>query len=170
MNTLLAALTLQPAAPPAPPPLRPPATDAERAADRAVRAATGSFLSAKQEGRFDEAWAMLASERQARRPRDAWAEAARDFGSQAGTFRSRRLTGVSFHENPGGVQGYFAAVEYDADYSNLAFMCGIVIWKRQPDGGWLVFRESVSAALLADVPNPTPEAIAEGRRQAQCRD
>jgi len=45
-----------------------------------------------------------------------------------------------------------------------------VIWQRQPDGGWHVFRESMNGALLADVPNPTPEVIAEGRRQAQCRD
>jgi hypothetical protein len=169
--TLLAALALQPAAPPPPPPpLRAPSTPAEIAADAQVRAATLAYLAAKQEGRFDEAWAMLSPERQARRPRADWEAESRNVVTQAGAFRGRRLTGVHLLENPGGMQGYFAAVEFEGDYADVAFMCGLVIWQRQTDGRWLIYRESVNAALLGDIPNPTPANIAEGRRFAQCRD
>ena len=89
---------------------------------------------------------------------------------QSGAFRSLRITGVTLADNVPGVEGSFALVEYSADYANLAFMCGIVLWQRQPDGGWRINNENVQAALLADVPNPTPEAIAAGRRFGNCRD
>ena len=171
MLIFLAVLALQPAEPPPPPPpLIAPSTPAEVAADARVRAATLAYLAAKQEGRFDEAWAMLSPERQARRPRADWEAENRDVATQAGAFRRHRLTGVHLIENPGGMQGYFAAVEVEGDYANVAFMCGLVIWQRQADGAWLIVRESINAALLADIYDPTPAHVAEGRRQAQCRD
>ena len=46
----------------------------------------------------------------------------------------------------------YAAVEYNGDYANLVFMRGVVIWERQPEGGWRVFREPISAAARADAP------------------
>lgn len=170
MLVFLAALALQPAGPPPPPPaLRAPSTPAEAAADAQARAATLAYLAAVQAGRFDEAWAMLSPERQARRPRADWEAGHREAAGQTGAFRGHRLTGVHLLENPGGMQGYFAAVEFEGDFANVAFMCGLVIWQRQADGGWRIFRESVNAALLADIPDPTPANIAEGRRYAQCR-
>jgi hypothetical protein len=168
MLTFLAALALQAAAPPPVPTYAAPAPDA--AADGAVRAATGAFLAARDEGRYDQAWAMMGPAGQARRPHDPWVAAARDFNTQAGAFRGRRITAVSWLENPGGVAGTFGVVEYDGDYADLVFLCGIVIWERQPDGGWRVFREVTHGARRADAPNATPEQIAEGRRQSQCRD
>ncbi|HVQ09347.1 MAG TPA: DUF4019 domain-containing protein [Allosphingosinicella sp.] len=178
MLTVLAALALQAAAPPPPAPAAPaapptpaaavPAPDA--AADQAVRAATRDFLDARDEGRYDQAWAMLSPAGQARRPHDPWVAAARDFNAQAGALRGRRITAVSWLENPGGLAGIFGVVEYDGDYAELVFLCGIVIWERQPDGGWRVLREVTHGARRADAPNATPEQIAEGRRQNQCRD
>lgn len=168
MLTFLAALALQAAAPPPASPAAVQAPDA--AADQAVRAATDAFLAARDQGRYDQAWAMLSPAWQARRPHDPWVAAARDFNAQAGASRGRRITAVSWLVDPAGVAGMFGVVEYNGDYAEFVFMCGIVIWERQPDGGWRLFREVVHAATRADAPNATPEQIAEGRRQYQCRD
>ncbi len=57
-------------------------------------------------------------------------------------------------------------VEYNGDYADLVFMCGVLIWERQPDGAWRLFREVVNAATREEAPNATPD----GRRQYNCRD
>ena len=170
MLTFLAALALQAAAPPPAPPVV-SATAPDAAADQAVRAATDAYLTARDAGRYDQAWAMLSPDWQARRPHDPWVAAAREFNGQAGASRGRRITAVTWLENPGGgISGTFGVVEYNGDYADLVFMCGIAIWERQPDGAWRLFREVTHAATGADGPNATPEQIAEGRRQFQCRD
>lgn len=168
MLTVLAALALQP------PPANPQGITVSQqapdpAADRGVRIATDIFLSSKGGARLDVAYALLTPAQQAQRPREAWIQAARDFNSRAGALRSRRIVAVSWINDPARPYPY-AAVEYDGDYANLVFMCGVLIWERQPEGGWRVFRESISAATRADAPNATPEQIAEGRRQNNCRD
>lgn len=168
MLSFLAALALQAAAPPPASPIVVAAPDA--AAEQAVRAATGAFLAARDEGRHDQAWDMLSPDWRARRPHDPWVAAARDFNVQAGASRGRRITAVTWLANPGGVAGRFGVVEYNGDYADLVFMCGVVIWQRQPDGAWRVFREVTHGARRADAPNATPEQIAEGRRRFQCRD
>lgn len=168
MLIYLAALALQASAAPPPAPFlaQAPSPDAEAA----VRAATDAFLDARDQGRFDAAYAMLSPDWQTRRPRPQWQAAAQDFVAHAGAVRGRRISGLSWMENPGGVQGMFAAVEYNGDYAGLAFMCGILVWQRQGDGRWLVFREQVHAASREDAPNATPEQIEEGRRQFGCHD
>ncbi len=169
MLTLFAALLLQPPGMELPP-LVPPSTPEEVAIHQTVRAQTEAYLNARREGRFDVAWNMLSAARQARRARTDWEAEHRDAAQQSGGFRGQRITGVILADNPPGAPGYFALVEYSADYANVAFMCGMVLWQRQPDGGWRINNETVRAALLADVPNPTPEAIAAGRRYGNCRD
>ncbi len=169
MLSLLAAFALQAAAPPTAPAVV-SATAPDAAADQAVRAATDAYLAARDAGRYDLAWAMLSPDWQARRPHDPWVAAARAFNAQAGASRGRRIAAVSWLENPGCIAGTFGVVEYNGDYADLVFMCGIAIWQRQPDGAWRLFREVTHAATRADAPNATPEQIAEGRRQFQCRD
>lgn len=87
---------------------------------------------------------------------------------QAGTLRGRRIAAISWLHDPARQYPY-GVVEYNSDYADLVLMCGVVIWKRQPDGTWQVFREVIHAASRADAPNATPEQIAEGRRQNSCR-
>jgi len=169
MLIFLTALALQPAAPSAPSQITVSERAPDPAADRAVRAATDTFLSAKDESRFDVAYAMLSVAQQARRPRATWNEAARDFNAQAGALRGRRIAAISWLHDPARPYPY-GVVEYNGDYANLVFMCGVVIWERQPDGTWRVFREVINAASRADAPNATPEQIAAGRRQYNCRD
>jgi hypothetical protein len=169
MLTLLAALALQAAAPPLPsPPAVARAPDA--AADGAVGPPPHPRRAARAARRDAPAWAMLSPAWQARRPHDPWVAAAREFNAQAGVARGHRITAVTWLENPGGIAGIFGVVEYNGDYADLVFMCGIAIWQRQPDGVWRLFRDVTHAATRADAPNATPEQIAEGRRQSQCRD
>lgn len=136
MLSLLAALALQAAAPPPAPPVV-SATAPDAAADQAVRTATDVYLAARDAGRYDQAWAMLSPDWQARRPHDPWVAAAREFNSQAGASRGRRIAAVTWLENPGGgITGTFGVVEYNGDYADLVFMCGVAVWERQPDGAW----------------------------------
>jgi len=159
-------LILQPATPSAASQITVSEQAPDPAADQAVCTATRDFLDAKDQGRFEVAYAMLSGAQQTRRPRAAWDEAVRDFNRQAGQWRG---SGVSWLHDPARPYPY-GVVEYNGDYADLVFMCGVVIWERQQDGGWRVFREVVNAASRADAPNATPEQIAAGRRQYHCRD
>ncbi len=169
MLILLAALALQPATPSAASGITVSEQAPDPQADQAVRAATRDFLDAKDQGRFEAAYAMPSGAQQTRRPRAAWDEAVRDFNSRAGQSRGRQISGVSWLHDPARPYPY-GVVEYNGDYVDLVFMCGVVIWERQPDGSWRVFREVLNAASRADAPNATPEQIAAGRRQYHCRD
>jgi hypothetical protein len=167
MLGLLAAIALQTAAPAADPVATPPPYPG---AAEAVTEASRNFFAAQESGRFDEAWAMLDAEQQARRPRERWVAAAREYYAIAGSIRSRRLTGVTFVDRPAGRPVTIAGIAYSADSPNLVFSCGTLVWVLQPDRGWRLAREDHRGAQRADAPDATPEQIAEGRRQADCPD
>ncbi|HYI49618.1 MAG TPA: hypothetical protein VEX35_14260 [Allosphingosinicella sp.] len=98
MLSVLAAFALQAAAPPAAPPVvSAPAPDA--AAEQAVRAATDAYLTARDAGRYGEAWAMLSPDWQARRPQGPWVAAAREFNAQAGASRVKNKKRTHFRKS-----------------------------------------------------------------------
>ncbi len=100
MLIFLAALALQPAPPSAASRITVSQQARDPADDQAVRTASEAFLTAKDEGRSDAAYAMLAPSRQAQRPRAGWDAAARDFNSHAGASRGRRIAAVSWLTDP----------------------------------------------------------------------
>lgn len=167
--TVLAAAALQP--PAAPPPIANQVVEAPSAeAEQGIRASTEAYLRAKQEGRYDAAWAMLDPTQQARRPREAWEGESRGFNESAGPLRERHTGGITWIRNPAGTTDFIAGISYSADHPNLVFACGVLIWRQQPAGNWLLYREVHHAALREDAPNATPEQVAEVRAQSQCPD
>lgn len=178
MLVLLAALALQAQAT-APPPDLPPiagaAGPAYRASEqdrRAVIEATLAYLRAKDGGRYAEAWAMLTPANQRLFPLANWTEQARAFNAEAGAAGARRLTRLTWYDNPPVAEepGIYAALDFTGAFANYHFMCGFLMWQRQPDGSWRVEREQESMVSRAELPNPSPELLAGLRQRYHCQD
>jgi hypothetical protein len=162
--------------PPAAPPeaAAPPDPNWQRseAQEQAVLARTRAYFSAKDSGRYAEAYAMLTPALQADSDLQAWSQAASAFNSRAGTARGRQLIRVTWYNNPpqAPVAGLYAAVDFNGDFAGLHFLCGYVVWLLQTDGSWRLVREEQSSAAWADAPNASAAEIVQVRAQAGCRD
>ncbi|MEA3013439.1 MAG: hypothetical protein QOD42_1984 [Sphingomonadales bacterium] len=172
-----AALALQaqgPAAPDLPPIAERSGTDwrASDADRQAVVDSTLAYLQAKDGGRYDAAWAFLTPGNRQRFPLAAWSEEARAFNASAGAVAERRVTRLTWYDNPpaAGEPGIYAAVDFTSDFANLHFLCGFLIWRRQEDGGWRLAREEQNMVSRAEAPELTAEQRANARRAMHCQD
>jgi hypothetical protein len=66
-----------------------------------------------------------------------------DFNRKAGPVRARRVTEISWYNNPpdAPAPGIYVAADYSADFEKLDFMCGYLMWLLQPDGSFRLVRE-----------------------------
>jgi hypothetical protein len=72
-----------------------------------------------------------------------WQRNAAGFNKDAGAVRSRRVTEITWYNNPTDAPqpGLYVAADYSAEFENLDFVCGYVMWLLQPDGSFAVTRE-----------------------------
>ena len=139
---------------------------------QAVLAATYAYFAAKDRGHYADAWKMLSNSMKGISPAADWQREARDFNSRAGAVRARRVTEITWYNNPPDAPqpGLFVAADFSADFEKLDFVCGYVMWLLQPDGSFVLTREEQN--LLA---KPTAKKLASIdraplRAQMGCKD
>lgn len=146
---------------------RPSAAD-----NRAVLAATRSWFAARDQARYGDAYAMLSEGMKAAAPFEDWREAARRFGEKAGTVRDRRITRLSWYVDPPSAPapGLYVAADFSADFADLEFVCGYVVWHREADGAWRVVREEQNILDRADARAVNALDRPRLRERMGCRD
>jgi hypothetical protein len=167
---------IPPGAPPAParpaaPPLAPAAAfqpsagDLTEVVDRSRR-----FYELRNQGRYADAWAMLTPSMQEMAPLAHWREDAAATGRKVGKLRLTPVA-VTWYDHPADAQvsGVFAAVDFTADATDAALVCGYLIWLRQEDGSWRLMREQLSFVDRASAKGATPSKIEALRGQLGCR-
>jgi hypothetical protein len=110
---------------------------------QAILAATYAYFAAKDSGRYSQAWNMLAPGMKQVSTAAEWQRNAAGFNKDAGAVRSRRVTEITWYNNPTDAPqpGLYVAADYSAEFENLDFVCGYVMWLLQPDGSFAVTRE-----------------------------
>lgn len=110
---------------------------------QAVLAATYAYFAAKDSGRYAAAWKSLTERMKALSPAASWQARAADFNRNAGAVRARRVTELTWYNNPSDAPepGLYVAADYSADFERLEFLCGYVMWLLQSDGSLRLVRE-----------------------------
>jgi hypothetical protein len=139
---------------------------------RAVLAATYAYFAAKDRGRYASAWAMLSKSMKEMSPAPEWQQSAAGFNERAGPVRSRRVTEITWYNNPPGAPqpGLYVAADYSAEFEKLDFMCGYVMWRLQPDGSLSVTREEQNLLDKATAKNLASIDRQPLRTQMGCND
>ena len=139
---------------------------------RAVLAATYAFFAAKDAGRYSEAWSMLSPQMQKISPAAQWRGEAGNFNRRAGPVRARRVTEITWYKNPPDAPqpGLYVAADYSADFEQLDFVCGYVMWRLQPDGSFVLTREEQNIFDKARAKNLASIDRAPLRAQMGCKD
>lgn len=123
--------------------LPPPGWEPSQADQQAVLAATYSYFAAKDRGRYAEAWSMLSNRMKEMSPAAGWQREAAAFNASSGGVRARRVTEITWYNNPAGAPqpGVYVAADYSGEFEKLEFICGYVMWLLQPDGSFRLVRE-----------------------------
>jgi hypothetical protein len=135
LGTIAAAAADQPLAP-------------ERADQQAVLAASYGYFAAKDNGRYGDAHHLLSDGMKQRFPLADWTASARAFDAEAGAVRGRRVVEITWYNNPADAPepGLYVAADFSAEFAATEFVCGYLMWRVQPDGGFRLVREEQNAA------------------------
>jgi hypothetical protein len=138
----------------------------------AVRAVSEAFLEARDSGRSDDAYRLLAPTFQATETLAAFTQRTRAHNSKAGRRIDRRLVALTWYHNnlPGAPPGLYAAVDFRGDYERLHFTCGYMIWQLQADRAWRLVTMNQAMVSRADAPDASAADLAMLRREMRCRD
>lgn len=126
-----------------------PSTDQARAATDAVLA----YLSAKDAGHAEAAYAMLAGETKALLSFADFARAVAEFNARAGAVAERKIVNVTWTKDPaqGPRPGVYAAIDIVSRFANIDRDCGFVVAYQAPAGGaFAVAREEENLLTNAD--------------------
>lgn len=150
-----------------PAPATPPTADDEAM----IHSRTLAFLTAKDRGDFDAAIAMFGTTTGAMLTEENWRSPRRTFNESAGIPLQRQVLRLTWYDDPAGAEpGRYAAADYSASYDNAAFYCGYVVWRLQPDGGYLIVREEEGQMKPSEAHLVALGDIAAARVQMGCRD
>lgn len=110
---------------------------------QAVLAATYAYFAARDRARYPDAWSMLSDSMKQISPISEWQRGAADFNNAAGAVQARRVTEITWYNNPPDAPrpGVYVAADYSGEFERLEFVCGYVMWQVQPDGSFRLTRE-----------------------------
>ena len=115
-----------------------PTAEQQEAVDRLTRA----YFSARDGGRFDEAYAMFSNAQQAAMPFENWRSQMATFYAKAGEVQNRTIKKTTWYKDPPGTPpGVYAAADFASHFANIDIHCGYVVWHEQPDGSFRLIRE-----------------------------
>jgi hypothetical protein len=137
-----------------------------------VLAATYAYFAAKDSGSYERAWGMLTGGMKQISPAEKWRSEATGFNARAGQVRSRRVTELTWYNNPPGAPqpGLYVAADFSADFEQLDFLCGYVMWLLKPDGSFALAREEQNMLDRATAKNLASIDRKPLRAQMGCKD
>lgn len=104
---------------------------------------THQYFLAKDQGRYQDAYAMLSPGMQEITPFERWSTLEQEFSARAGRATNRQLKKVTWYKDPptAPTPGIYAAVDYTGRFENIDVYCGYVAWKRQENGTFRLVRQ-----------------------------
>lgn len=149
-----------------------PGWEPSEADQQAVLAATYAYFAARDRKRYPEAWSMLSESMKQISPVADWQRNAADFNAMAGAVRGRRVTEITWYNNPPDSPrpGIYAAADYSGEFENVEFVCGYVMWLLQPDGSFRLAREEQNLLDKATAKNLASDDRQPLRAQMGCKD
>jgi len=140
----------------------------EAQAQRVVRA-TYAYFTAKDERRFDDAYASFSEIQKQAMPFERWKADLESFYDSAGAAEGRTIRKVTWYKDPANAQpGIYAAVDFSSRFANLALHCGYVAWRQQMDGSFELVREEENSIPNDVMSKLTPEKLQGIRAQFRC--
>lgn len=141
-------------------------TDAQR--ERVIQAVR-TYLAAKDERRFSDAYALFTPAQKAVVPFGKWEADMKAAYSTAGAAQGRTLKRVTWYNNPPNAPpGIFAAVDFSSQFTELALHCGFVALQLQMDGSFGIAREEENSIPKREMAKLSPEALQKIRSQFGC--
>ena len=142
-------------------PLPPAAHD-----DAQIEKLTLAFLAARDAGKYDDAYAMLAPLHKQGSTYASWRQRLVDFNAKAGKTVSRRIKKVTWYDNPPNspAPGTYAAADFVSEFENLAAHCGYIVWFTATGETFGVMREEenyLDKEAAAKVPPEQRKAFAD---------
>ena len=152
--------------------LRAPGWQPSEADQQAVLAATYAYFAARDRGRYPEAWSMLSESLKQISPVAKWQRDAANFNAAAGAVRARRVTEITWYNNPPDAPrpGVYVAADYSGEFEQLEFVCGYVMWQVQADGSFRLSREEQNLLDKATAKNLASIDRQPLRVQMGCKD
>jgi hypothetical protein len=117
---------------------------AQEGDDRAVLFLTTYYFSLEDSSRYEDAYALLDAPFAAMLPLSKYKELAGQMVSDAGQVKTRTIKTIDWEKDvPSGPPGIYAALDYTAE-AERGQICGYVVWRREPDGFYLLVREETN--------------------------
>lgn len=132
---------------------------------------TSRYFSARDSGRYRDAWNLLTPSMQEMEPLAAYQARQIEFKARAAGGLKREPVAVTWYDNPPNAPagGIFAAVDFVGQSSRLQLLCGYLMWLRQPDGSWRLTREEEGSLDRGPVAS-SPQQLAEAKAAMHCRE
>jgi hypothetical protein len=132
---------------------------------------TARYFTARDSGRYAEAWALLTPTMQEMSPLAEWQRQAAEFALGAGAIRRRTPVTVTWYDSPAGVEpGIYVAVDFVGEAEKLLLLCGYVVWRRQEDGSFRLVRDEQNVVRRVSAPHMTADELAKIRTSLNCRE
>jgi hypothetical protein len=132
---------------------------------------TSRYFSARDSGRYRDAWNLLTHSMQEMEPLADYRARQIGFKARAGGGLKREPVAVTWYDNPPNAPagGIFAAVDFVGESGKLQLLCGYLMWLRQPDGSWRLTREEEGSLDRSTVAS-SPQQIAQARAAMHCKE
>jgi hypothetical protein len=122
-----------------------------------VERQTHAYFSAKDAGKYRDAYAFLSATQKQTLPFERWSASVEAFNSKAGEVRSRSIKKITWYKDPpSSAPGVYAAVDFSSQFATVDVHCGYVAWHEQADGSFLLVREEENFIDKATAQNLKP--------------
>lgn len=137
-----------------------------------LQALTLQFFDHQDQGRFEQAYAMLSPGWGEISTAEAWAASRADFRARSGPLVEMQIKKVTWYDNPpdAPAPGVYVAFDYSGRTERFPIYCGYLVWHQQRKGDFLLAREEFGYLDGASLAGITPSDLPAARAGIGCRD
>jgi len=146
-------------------------SDRAQGLEEFIRAASTSYLAARGDGRFEDAYLAFSEAMREFLPFDKWKQQNSEFNAAAGARQSTTIWRVTVYDNPPNAPepGVYIAADYESAFKRVPFQCGYLIWFLGSDRHFVITREESGSLPGGTVEKLPAQQVAEIRRQFGCQ-
>jgi hypothetical protein len=127
-----------------------------------------AYFSAKDGGKYQDAYSMTSASLQQLSPFEQWSAIADHTKAKVGAVLWRNLRRITWYKDTPQGPGVFAAVDFNSQFANTEVHCGFVAWQEQPDGSFALVREEENFIESAQARSMKREDFERIRSQFGC--
>jgi len=134
----------------------------DEATQRQVLEQSYAYFRAKDGGRYDRAYAMIAPSMRSYLTRELYDSESARFNAEAGKAEERRVMRLTWYRDPpeAPAPGLYVAADFRSRFPNIYLHCGYLMWHQEPDGRFRIVREEQSFIDKAMAARTPPEQLA----------